>query len=149
MASFERADLCSPCCIDLMMRSLLQLGLQSTGHPVVAYYIKSGVAGSSSAGIKAMGCGGVARFGFGLLGSPVSSFCIDMCSMFVRCGTGFHTCISGCYFVNTHERAWYPHVPQSRRHLHGLLWSGWMGHPGTGQVVTVPRPIYPCQEICL
>eukprot|EP00957_Ditylum_brightwellii_P187163 14254946-Ditylum_brightwellii.AAC.1 len=63
---------------------------------------------SSSAGVKAMGCGGAVRFGLGLLGSPVSKFCIDMCSIFVCCGTGFHTCVSGCHFVETHETCMAP-----------------------------------------
>eukprot|EP00957_Ditylum_brightwellii_P159577 12147431-Ditylum_brightwellii.AAC.2 len=50
-----------------------------------------------------MGCSDAARFGLGLLGSPVSLFYVDMCSIFVCRGTGFHTCVSGCHFVDTHE----------------------------------------------
>eukprot|EP00957_Ditylum_brightwellii_P037728 2853619-Ditylum_brightwellii.AAC.1 len=63
---------------------------------------------SSSAGVKVMGCGGAAHFGLGLLCSPVSSFCIDMCSIFVHHGTGFHTCVSGYHFVDTHETCMAP-----------------------------------------
>eukprot|EP00957_Ditylum_brightwellii_P041757 3162282-Ditylum_brightwellii.AAC.1 len=50
-----------------------------------------------------MVCGGAAHFGLGSLGSPVSSSCVDMYSIFVRCDTGFPTCVSGCHCVDTHE----------------------------------------------